>query len=88
MTGRHGVIDRERIRRRDKGLCQECLRNGRASIGHQVDHIVPLSAGGSDTDGNKELLCLDCHKAKSRAERRARAGGPEKSTTRAPYTVP
>lgn len=74
-TGRHGIKDRERIRYRDKGLCQECLRHGQATIGHQVDHIVPLSAGGTDTDENKELLCLDCHKAKSRAERRASGRG-------------
>jgi 5-methylcytosine-specific restriction protein A len=69
-TGRHGVNDRERIKRRDKGLCQECLRQGHVTLGDEVDHIIPLSAGGSDADSNKELLCRDCHKIKSRVERR------------------
>lgn len=61
--------DRERIRTRDKGLCQACLEAGRVTLGTQVDHKVPLSAGGSDADDNKWLLCDACHKAKSRAER-------------------
>jgi len=69
-TGRHGVNDRERIRYRDKGLCQECARQGIVTLGTAVDHITPLSCGGTDADSNKQLLCRECHKAKSRIERR------------------
>lgn len=69
-TGRHGVVDRERIRYRDKGLCQECARQGIVKLGTEVDHITPLSRGGTDADGNLQLLCRECHKAKSRIERR------------------
>lgn len=67
-TGRRGMEDRERIRRRDKGLCQEHLKRGMLILGTQVDHVIPLSAGGPDTDENKQLLCDECHKEKSRAE--------------------
>lgn len=70
-----GVQDRERIRKRDKGLCQECLRHGRVSVGGPIDHIVPLFEGGSDDDSNKELLCQSCHDAKSAREARRRARG-------------
>lgn len=74
--GSAGVRDRERIRVRDCGLCQECKRQGRTSIGTVVDHIKPLWAGGSDEDDNKELLCqTPCHDAKSAREAKMRAAG-------------
>jgi 5-methylcytosine-specific restriction protein A len=73
--GRAGVEDRERIRARDEGQCQQCKREQRAhiNIGTDVDHIVPLWEGGSDEDENKELLCLGHHLAKSNREAKRRA---------------
>ncbi|WP_069238786.1 MULTISPECIES: HNH endonuclease [Burkholderia cepacia complex] len=38
----------------------------------QVDHDVPLEQGGSNDDGNLQLLCDDCHKAKTAEEARSR----------------
>jgi 5-methylcytosine-specific restriction protein A len=73
--GYAGVKDRQRIRARDFGLCQECRRRGRTTVGHPVDHIVPLWAGGSDEDSNKETLCMDCHDAKTAREAATRARG-------------
>jgi 5-methylcytosine-specific restriction protein A len=73
--GYAGVKDRQRIRERDCGLCQECKRQGRTTVGHPVDHIIPLWAGGSDADINKETLCIDCHDAKSAREAGQRAAG-------------
>lgn len=73
--GYAGVKDRERIRERDQGLCQQCLRNGIGRTGWPVDHIVPLWKGGSDEDDNKELLCDDCHDAKTAREAAERAAG-------------
>ena len=75
VRGWKGVQDRERIRKRDNGLCQECLRHDRVSVGAAVDHIVPLWNGGTDDDANKELLCQPCHDAKSAREARERARG-------------
>lgn len=69
-----GVNDRNRIRARDEGLCQECKRQGRTSLGGPVDHIKPLWLGGSDEDLNKELLCVPCHDAKTAREAGQRAG--------------
>jgi len=73
-TGRRGVEERERIHRRDNGLCQHCLARGIVMIGTEVDHITPLSAGGNDTDSNKQLLCSACHKAKTATERKGGRG--------------
>jgi 5-methylcytosine-specific restriction endonuclease McrA len=66
--GSAGVRDRERIRKRDCGLCQNCGR-----LGKDVDHDVPLWAGGTDDDENKRVLCGTCHDAKSKIEARQRA---------------
>jgi 5-methylcytosine-specific restriction protein A len=73
--GSAGVKDRNNIKRRDCGLCQECRRQARVSIGRVVDHIVPLWNGGSDEDENKELLCDPCHDAKTAREAAMRAAG-------------
>lgn len=73
--GYAGVKDRERIRERDCGLCQECLRQHRTTLGIDVDHIIPLWEGGPDTDENKELLCLEHHQEKSAIEAARRAAG-------------
>jgi 5-methylcytosine-specific restriction protein A len=74
--GSAGVKDRERIRTRDCGLCQECRRNGKTVLGQDVDHTVPLWAGGTDEDRNKELLCADHHGEKSAREAAERGRWP------------
>lgn len=38
-----------------------------------VDHIIPLWAGGSNRDDNLEGLCVPHHKQKTNAEAKARA---------------
>jgi 5-methylcytosine-specific restriction endonuclease McrA len=35
----------------------------------ELDHIVPLSEGGTDHPSNLQVLCACCHAAKSHAER-------------------
>lgn len=66
---------RERVIKRDKFRCQQCLIDGainillihsqdRYLVGY-VDHYVPLSQGGPDTENNQWLLCKLCHDQKS-----------------------
>ncbi len=59
---------RRRVMARDCGMCQQCKRAGRLTLGDEVDHIVSLAAGGSDDLANLELLCHDCHAAKTRED--------------------
>ncbi|WP_374001135.1 HNH endonuclease [Massilia sp. CFBP 13647] len=73
--GSAGVRDRERIRLRDCGLCQACAVKGITAVGIDVDHKIPLWAGGSDHESNKWLLCTTCHNEKSAAEAKRRATG-------------
>ncbi|NTS64168.1 HNH endonuclease [Sphingomonas sp. HHU CXW] len=70
LRGRAGVADRRSILS-DEPLCRTCVKAGRVTAATVVDHIVPLSEGGSDDRSNKQPLCTPCHDAKSKAERAA-----------------
>ena len=72
---------RERVIKRAKGLCEECLRLGFVTAGCDVDHIKSKAKGGTDdlenlqllggTDDleNLQLLCKECHKKKTQEEK-------------------
>jgi len=62
-------IIRVRILKRDRHICQQCLRNGRPRPAETVDHIIPKAHGGTDEDSNLESLCWPCHKRKTATER-------------------
>jgi 5-methylcytosine-specific restriction protein A len=71
-----------RIKARDKGLCQTCKREGTIRIGPQCDHIKPLSQGGTDDESNLEMICIEHHEAKTRAEGGSHRGGGEGRTSK------
>lgn len=47
---------------RDGGLC-EC-----GALATQVDHVVPLFEGGSDSMDNRRAICTPCHDTKTQEE--------------------
>ena len=51
------------------GICSEIL----PPIFH-IDHVVPLSLGGSNDHDNLQCLCVYCHVRKTSEEATARAG--------------
>ena len=55
---------RLKIFERDKKVCRHCL----ARIGFQhrwhVDHVVPVSKGGTNEEANLQLLCEACNMKK------------------------
>lgn len=54
---------------RDRGLCQECLRNGRTTAFSDVDHIESHFRGGKFFDlDNLQCLCKSCHDTKTKRE--------------------
>lgn len=59
---------REQILQRDAYLCQPCYRTGTLKAAAQVDHIVPLSKGGTDDPANLQAICLPCHTLKTQSE--------------------
>ena len=54
-------------------LCVDCQAEGRVTAATEVDHIVPVSQGGTDDDDNLAGRCHAHHHAKTVRERR-RAG--------------
>lgn len=56
-------IDRTLVIARDKGICYLC---GGKPIGWQLtlDHVVPLSRGGSHTYDNLRVACRSCNSSK------------------------
>lgn len=71
LSGRALMERNQRIKERDGFKCAACGRIGEAM---DVDHKVPLSKGGHDSDANLQLLCRGaglCHDQKTLADRKA-----------------
>lgn len=59
---------REQVLKRDGHLCQSCRSKGELVLANEVDHIVPLAEGGTDSEANLQAICRSCHDAKTKAE--------------------
>lgn len=65
LRGRALQESRQRILKRDNGLCVLCITTGRVSLATEVDHITGLAQGGTHDDDNLQSLCHDCHATKT-----------------------
>lgn len=70
IRGRKGVALRDQVRR-EEPLCRACLAEGRTTATAEIDHIKPLSAGGTNDRANLQGLCETHHRLKSAAEQQA-----------------
>lgn len=64
--------ERQEVLRFGKYQCVDC---GHISLSNEVDHDTPLEQGGSNDRANLKVRCIDCHKAKTAREAKARAKG-------------
>jgi 5-methylcytosine-specific restriction protein A len=66
------IPDRVRLRVYDKanGNCAAC---GCGVLSCEFDHVIPLVLGGQHREGNLQLLCLPCHKAKTKLDVKLKA---------------
>lgn len=64
IRGRKGVKYRKAVRDSEP-LCRKCAERGRVTVATEIDHIVPLSEGGSNDRSNLQPLCKACHAAKT-----------------------
>jgi hypothetical protein len=49
-------------------LCVECQKIGIIKATDEIDHVIPLAMGGTDTDDNVQGLCYEHHAKKSSLE--------------------
>jgi len=57
--------------RSGKPFCVTCSKPWIDSPrGHQIDHILAIGLGGTHHRKNLQVLCFECHKAKTKVDRR------------------
>jgi len=57
---------REQVRNRAEHLCEYChTSESWQYVKFTLDHVVPLSEGGSETSDNLALACFHCNRRKS-----------------------
>lgn len=55
---------RKRIGKKRGWVCEHCGKRWCDGFLMEVDHILPTSMGGKDTESNAQILCVFCHLAK------------------------
>ncbi len=62
---RSGITGKQRwmIFKRDNFVCQYCGRSG-TETKLEVDHIKPISQGGTDAESNLITSCFECNRSK------------------------
>jgi 5-methylcytosine-specific restriction enzyme A len=56
---------KDRVALRALGHCQKCIRLIGGKLRAEFDHIIPLILGGEHRENNLQLLCNECHAAKT-----------------------
>ncbi len=62
--------DKKRIAAKQGWKCAKCKKL--LPTRYHLDHIKPLSEGGSDKESNRQVLCPNCHSDKTEEERARR----------------
>jgi 5-methylcytosine-specific restriction protein A len=75
--GRPWRRTRARILERDKYLCQceACRKANLLTPANEVDHIIPISQGGTGEDSNLRAINAQCHALKTALEAQAAERG-------------
>jgi 5-methylcytosine-specific restriction endonuclease McrA len=71
ITKKRSEPERRRIAMRQNWKCNDPY--GKCTLPddlaeYEVDHIIPTSLGGADTDDNLQALCPGCHRIKTNLE--------------------
>src|SRR5262245_52949793 len=57
------LAERVFVLSRDKKTCQICGRKA-PEVPLEIDHIIPVSKGGTNDASNLQALCFDCNRGK------------------------
>ncbi len=63
-------------------LCRACAAEGRTTAATEVDHVTPLSAGGTNEQANLQPLCKSHHSRKTAHEAGTFGRAPSKPRVR------
>ena len=78
ISGRQPIPQwlRRRVTFRDNSTCKMCgLRGGPGgdpNVYLEIDHVIPVSAGGCNHEGNLQILCRRCNLKKGSRENKSR----------------
>lgn len=64
---------KERILRAAEDCCVRCSRKVGGKIRPEFDHVTPLILGGENRETNLQLLCSECHGAKTKLDVKLKA---------------
>jgi 5-methylcytosine-specific restriction endonuclease McrA len=64
---------KDRIAARAGDCCPKCTRDIKPPLRAEFDHVVPLILGGQHRESNLQLLCDQCHEAKTKLDVRLKA---------------
>jgi len=71
INGTYRTTGKPKVVRSEKNKRQFLINMGYEKLpdGYEVDHIIPLSEGGSDDPSNMQILTIEEHKRKTSRER-------------------
>jgi 5-methylcytosine-specific restriction protein A len=64
---------KDRIAADAEGRCKTCTRAITGKLRAEFDHMIPLIIGGSHRENNIQLLCHECHAAKTKLDVKLKA---------------
>lgn len=64
---------KDRVSMKSLDCCVKCTRKTGGGLKGEIDHIIPLILGGEHREMNLQLLCVECHSAKSRLDVKLKA---------------
>lgn len=64
---------KDRLMRAAGDCCVRCSRKVGGRLRPEFDHITPLILGGQNREGNLQLLCSECHGAKTKLDVKLKA---------------
>lgn len=68
LSGSAWQTIKKRYEREHPRLCAECNRQNLVGNGDELDHIIPVWAGGTNHEHNLQWLCKEHHKQKTAKE--------------------
>lgn len=64
---------KDRIANSAELYCQKCKRQVAGKLRAEFDHVTPLILGGKHRESNLQLLCHECHGAKTKLDVKLKA---------------